>query len=36
MVSGEGAVTTTLEIVPKKNKPEPLAEQLAARSRVCP
>ena len=34
MVSGEGAVMTTLEIVPKKTKPEPSAEELAAKELV--
>src|SRR5215210_8140304 len=34
MVSGEGAVMTTLEIVPKKNKPEPSAEEAAAKELV--
>jgi putative transposase len=34
MVSGEGAVMTTLEIVPKKNKSEPSAEELAAKELV--
>jgi putative transposase len=34
MVSGEGAVMTTLEIVPKKNRPEPSAEGLAAKELV--
>jgi hypothetical protein len=29
-ISGEGAVMTTLEIVPKKSKPEPSAEEKAA------
>src|SRR3954449_11931951 len=34
MVGGEGAVMTTLEIVPKKNKPDPSAEERAARELV--
>ena len=34
MVGGEGAVMTTLEIVPKKTKPEPSAEELAAKELV--
>jgi hypothetical protein len=29
-ISGESVVMTTLEIVPKKNKPEPSAEETAA------
>ena len=33
MVGGEGAVMTTLEIVPKK-KPEPSAEETAAKELV--
>jgi putative transposase len=33
-ISGEGAVMTTLEIVPNKNKPEPSAEQKAAKELV--
>jgi putative transposase len=33
-ISGEGAVMTTLEIVPKKNKPEPSAEERAAKELV--
>src|SRR6478752_3523206 len=34
MVGGEGLVMSTLEIVPKKNKPEPSAEELAAKELV--
>src|SRR4051795_10997903 len=34
MVSGEGAVMTTLEIVPKKSKSEPSAEEAAAKELV--
>src|SRR3979490_502339 len=33
-ISGEGAVMTTLEIVPKKSKPEASAEELAAKELV--
>jgi putative transposase len=33
-ISGEGAVMTTLEIVPKKNKPEPSAEEKAVKELV--
>ena len=33
-ISGEGAVMTTLEIVPKKSKPEPSAEETAAKELV--
>ena len=33
-VSGEGAVMTTLESVPRKNKPEPSAEETAAKELV--
>jgi transposase-like protein len=34
MVSGEGAVMTTLEVVPKKSKPDSSAEELAAKELV--
>src|SRR4051812_40107385 len=33
-ISGEGAVMTTLEIVPKKSKPGPSAEEAAAQELV--
>ena len=33
-IGGEGAVMTTLEIVPKKSKPEPSAEAKAAKELV--